>query len=174
MKLGRKELFLLSSYCLVIFGAVIYFFFFRFAHAQFKTVNSSINEGEKALSHIQMVLANRDEIEQQYRDFEQKLSSSALTQNISTEILQDIKSKATATGLNVINVKPFSLRDEPSHAEFDFKLETEAEIKDFGHFLYNLDASPYIFTIKHAQISAQTRGEPLKIQILLSAVLTKE
>ena len=95
-------------------------------------------------------------------------------QTVSTDILQDIKVKASGAGLNVINLKPLAVKQVGLHGEFDFKLETEGHLKNFGKFLYDLDDSPYIFGIKHTQINAQARGAPLKLQLLLSAALAKK
>ncbi len=174
MKLKHRELFLSSLYLGIVIVSSIYFFLFKFIYPQYKIVNGQILTTEKGLSKIEAILGNQERIEKEYRLFEQKLSSKEIKQTVSTEILQDIKSKASTAGLNVINIKPFSLKAENLYAEFDFKLDTEGQLKNLGSFLYNLDDSPYIFTIKYIQANAQTQEAPLRVQLLLSAFLAKE
>lgn len=174
MSLSRRELLLLSFYLIIIVSIGIYLFFFKYGYPHYKQVNEKIITVENALFKIQRILQSKEVVEQEYNAYEQKFSDKKTKQTLSTDILQDIKGKAAVAGLNVINIKPLSLKEAELYSEFDFKLETEGGLKNFGQFLYNLDASPYIFTLKYTQINAQGRGDSLKIQLLISAVLAKE
>ncbi|MFH1062441.1 MAG: type 4a pilus biogenesis protein PilO [Candidatus Omnitrophota bacterium] len=173
MSLVRRELFLLSFYLCLILGIGVYFFFFQFAYPRYVIINTQIQSAETALSQINQILNGKSIIEKEYDDFVQKFKSN-LDKPAATDILQDVKSKAGIAGLNVTNVKPFPLKEDGVYAEFDFKLETEGELKNLGRFFYTLDKSPYMFSIKNTQINAQAEGEPLKVQLLLSAILAKD
>ncbi|MBU1088124.1 MAG: type II secretion system protein M [Candidatus Omnitrophica bacterium] len=163
----------MSLYLCLILGIGLYFFFFQFAYPRYTIINSKIQAAETGLSQINQILNGKTVIEKEYNDFVQKFQANSGKPAL-TDILQDVKSKAGMAGLNVTNVKPFPLKEDGIYNEFDFKLETEGELKNLGSFFYALDKSPYMFSIKHTQINAQAEGEPLKVQLLLSAILAKD
>lgn len=173
MSFARRELFLFSFYLCLILGMGIYFLFFQFAYPRYAIINTQIQSAETALSQIGQILNGKVMIEKEHDDFVQKFKSN-LGEPAATDILQDVKSKAGIAGLNVTNVKPFPIKDDGVYAEFDFQLETEGELKNLGRFFHTLDKSPYMFSIKNTQINAQAEGEPLKVQLLLSAILAKD
>jgi Tfp pilus assembly protein PilO len=173
MNLVRRELFLLCLYLCLILGIGVYFFFFQFAYPRYAIINTQIQSAETALTQISQILNGKAMIEKEYADFVQRFQSN-LDKPAATDILQDIKSKAGIAGLNVTNVKPFPMREDSGYNQFDFKLETEGELKNLGRFFYALDKSPYMFSIKNTQINAQSENEPLKVQLLLSAILAKD
>ncbi len=174
MTLNRREIFLMTSYLGIIFVIGVYFFFFQIVAPKHKILNSKIASTENALIKVNRILSTRDIVEREFDVFQEKFSPKEIKQTVSTEILQDIKVKASEAGLNVINLKPLAVKQEGLYGEFDFKLETEGHLKNFGKFLYDLDDSAYIFGIKYTQINAQERGAPLKLQLLLSAALDKK
>ena len=174
MSLTRRERFLAASYCLVILFIGVYAFFYKFIFMQYKQVDTQVVLIKKALSEIELVIATKDIVNQRYQMFEKKFKAGVVKQTGSTEILQDMKTKASTAGLNVINIKPFTLKDKDGYGEFDFKLETEGTLKNVGRFLYDLDNSLYLFTVKYVQINARSKAENLQIQFMLSAVLAKE
>ncbi|MFH2139029.1 MAG: type 4a pilus biogenesis protein PilO [Candidatus Omnitrophota bacterium] len=173
MSLTRRELFLTVFYLIIIGCVAIYFFFYKYLFTQYNSINEEIFSVEQALSKINSIMDSKDIVEKEYSEFEQKLSSGKIEKAASTEILQDIKTKAASAGLNVINIKPFLLKEEGLYGEFDFKLETEGALKNLGQFLYELDDSLYLFTIKYMQVNAGSQGESLQVQLMLSAMLAK-
>ena len=174
MKLNRREILLMCFYVLLILGAGIYFFFFQIIAPRYNRLNSKIESTEAALLRVSNILIRSDIIEREYRAFQDKFNAGEIKQTASTDILQDVKVKASEAGLNVINLKPLTVKQDGMMGDFDFKLETEGHLKNFGKFLYDLDDSPYIFGIKYTQINAQEKGAPLKLQLLLSAALAKK
>lgn len=173
MILKRRELALAVFYVFLLVFIAVYIFFFRFSYPRYIMLNNQIQSNEEALVRINKILNSKDYVEKKYNAFEEKFKVKATEQNSSTQILQDIKVKASDAGLNVINIKPLAIKQEELYGEFDFKLETEGYLANLGQFLYDLDDSPYIFIIKYAQINAQAAEQPLKVQLLLSAALTQ-
>jgi len=173
MNLSKRETLLFNFYALMIVGLGLYFFFFGFLHPQFVEVNSKIINVESALSKINAIVNSKDLVEKQFDIYREKLTPNVRTTS-STRVLKDIESKAQKSGLNVINVKPLTVKEEGLYGEFDFNLEVEGELKSLGKFLYDLDESSYLFKLKFTQINAQSLGEPLKFQLLLSASLAKD
>ena len=169
----RRELFLMTAYLCLVLGIGVYVLFFQFAYPHYKAINSQIITAETSLGQISQILKGKTLIEKEYNDFILRFQS-GMIKPAATDILQDVKSKAGLAGLNVTNMKPFSKKDDGDYDEFDFKLETEGELKNLGRFFYGLDKSPYMFSIKNTQINAQSNGEPLKVQLLLSAILAKD
>ena len=174
MKLNRREFVLVVVYLIIICGAGGYYFFFQFGYPRYKEVNSKIKDMETALIKINTILESKELVEKEYNVFEKKFSVKENRETRSTDILQAIKAKVGDAGLNVINIKPLAVKKEGLYDEFEVKVETEGELKNFGKFLYALDDSPYVFAVKYTQIAAQAQGEPLKIQLLLSAATAKE
>jgi len=174
MTLNRREILLMGFYLVMIVAIGVYFFFFQVVAPRYKMLNSKIVTTEEALLRVSRILSTRDIVEREFNTFQEKFSPKEIKQTASTQILQDIKVKASEAGLNVINLKPLSVKQEGLYGEFDFKLETEGYLKNFGKFLYDLDDSAYIFGIKYTQINAQERGAPLKLQLLLSAAVAKK
>ncbi|MCK4995163.1 MAG: hypothetical protein KAS13_09005 [Candidatus Omnitrophica bacterium] len=174
MTLNSREIFLMGFYVLMIVGIGVYFFFFQIVSPAHSMLTNKISSTEEALLRVTKILSTSDIVEKEFDSFQGKFSPQAIKETVSTDILQDIKVKASEAGLNVINLKPLTVKQDGLQGEFDFKLETEGHLKNFGKFLYDLDDSPYIFGIKHTQINAQERGAPLKLQLLLSAVLAKK
>ncbi|MCG2712958.1 MAG: type 4a pilus biogenesis protein PilO [Candidatus Omnitrophica bacterium] len=174
MTLNSREIFLMGFYLVMIVGIGTYFFFFQVVAPRHNILKGKIVSTEEALLRVSNILSTRDIVENEYNSFQEKFSRKEVKQTVSTEILQDIKDKAFQAGLNVINLKPLSVNREGLYGEFDFKLETEGHLKNFGKFLYDLDDSAYIFGIKYTQINAQEKGAPLKLQLLLSAALANK
>ena len=174
MTLNRREIFLMVFYALMIISVGIYFFFFQVIAPRYNMLSSKISSTEEALLRVTKIVNRKEIIEKELKAFQDKFSSGEIKQTVSTDILQDIKVKASEAGLNVINLKPLNVNHDGLQGEFDFRLETEGHLKNFGKFLYDLDDSPYIFGIKHTQVNAQERGAPLKLQLLLSAALAKK
>ncbi len=174
MTLNRRETFLMGFYLVMIVAIGVYFFFFQIVAPRYNMLKSRIVSTEEALLKVRKILSTKDIVEREFNTFQEKFSPKEIKQTVSTQILQDIKEKASEAGLNVINLKPLSVKQEGLYGEFDFKLETEGHLKNLGKFLYDLDDSAYIFGIKHTQINAQERGAPLKLQLLLSAALAKK
>ena len=169
----RRELFLMTVYLCLILGIGGYVFFFQFAYPRYFVINSQILSAETALAQIKQILKGKTLIEKEYNYFVLRYQSSKV-KPAATDILQDVKSKAGIAGLKVVNVKPFPKKDDGAYDEFVFKLETEGELKNMGRFLYGLNKSPYMFSIKNTQINAQSKGDPLKVQLILSAIISKE
>ncbi len=169
----RRELFLMTVYLCLVLGIGGYVFLFQFAYPRYTVINSQILSAETALGQISQILNGKTLIEKEYNNFVLRFQSSD-AKPVATDILQDVKSKAGTAGLNVTNVKPFPKKDNGTYDEFDFRLETEGELKNLGRFFYGLDKSPYMFSIKNTQINAQSAGEPLKVQLFLSAILAKD
>ena len=174
MTLTRREFFLSGIYVFIVLCVGVYFFFYKFVFVQYQEVDSQIVSVEKALVKIQSIVANEDIVNQRYHTFEKKFMAGDMNQTASTDILQDIKTKAATAGLNVINIKPFTMKEKGGYGEFDFKLETEGKLKNVGRLLYDLDNSPYLFTVKYIQFNARSKAEDLQIQFMLSAILAKE
>ena len=174
MTLNRREIFLMVFYLVMVVGIGVYFFFFQVVTPRHNMLKSEIAATEEALNRVNKILGTGDTIEKEFKSFQEKFSQQGIKETVSTEILQDIKVKASEAGLNVINLKPLAVKQEGMQGEFDFKLETEGHLKNLGKFLYNLDDSAYIFAIKYTQINAQEKGAPLKLQLLLSAALAKK
>ncbi len=174
MTLNRREIFLMCFYLVLVLGVGAYFFFFQIVAPRYNMLKSKIALTEDALLRVNKIVTRSDVIAKAFKVFQDKFSPGEIKQTVSTDILQDIKVKASQAGLNVINLKPLNVKQDGLQGEFDFKLEIEGHLKNFGKFLYDLDNSPYIFGIKHTQINAQERGSPLKLQLLLSAALAKK
>ncbi|RKY34464.1 MAG: hypothetical protein DRP78_06510 [Candidatus Omnitrophota bacterium] len=173
MSLTHRELSLAVIYMIIVVCIGVYLLFVNMGYARYKQINSDIIACERALGKINFILARKNVIEKEYNTFREKLASKKIEQTISTEILQEIKGKAAFAGLNVINIKPFYLKDEGLYGRFDFKIETEGELQNLGRFLYNLDDSPYIFAVKYMQLNAQKQQEFLKMQLLLTTTFSK-
>ena len=173
LRLTKRELFLLVSYVAIVFAIGLYFSLFKLFYVKNQEIKSQTVAVAEALAKIDSILKDKQAVEEEYRVFEQKLVNKELQETITTEILQDIKSKAAQAGLNVVNIKPFALKEEGGYAEFPIKLETEGDLENLGKFLYNLDETAYIFAIKNLQMNAQTQSAPIKIQLLLTAILAK-
>jgi Tfp pilus assembly protein PilO len=169
----KRQIALYCLYICLVFGLGFYFFCFKFVYPRYKILNEQAKTKQAELTRLTSILQGQTAVEKEYDAFLAKFQADS-GQLAATDILKDIKSKAGSAGLNVINVKPFPLKEDGLYSEFDFKLETEGELKNFGRFLYTLDKSPYMFSIKNTQINAQVQAEPLKVQLLLSAVLPKE
>ena len=170
----KKQIGLIFLYVILFFGTTVYFAFFRFSYPRYASVNKQIKAKQAILGSLTQILNGQSAIDDEYDAFVEKFKGN-LNDPAATEILKDIKTKAGSAGLNVINIKPFPLKDDKgTYKEFDFKLETEGQLKNLGRFLYTLDKSPYMFSIKNTQINAQSESEPLKVQLLLSALISKE
>ena len=174
MKLNRRELTLLSLYLFMVMAIGIYFFFGQIISPRYKLLDEQISSKEESLLKVSKILNSKAIVDREYNAFQQKFSPKEIKQTVSTEILQDIEGKASDAGLYVINLKPLTVKQEGLYGEFDFKLETEGDLKKLGKFLYDLDDSEYIFGIKYTQINAQNRGGPLKVQLFLSAAIAKK
>ncbi|MFH1093165.1 MAG: type 4a pilus biogenesis protein PilO [Candidatus Omnitrophota bacterium] len=174
MTLNRNEMFLMGFYLVMIVALGVYFFFFQIVAPRHNMLKSKIVYTEEALLRVNKILSTSAIVEKEFNSFQEKFSRKEVKETVSTDILQDIKVKASEAGLNVINLKPLSVKQEGLYGEFDFKLETEGHLKNFGKFLYDLDDSAYIFGIKYTQINAQEKGAPLKVQLMLSAALANK
>ena len=174
MKLNRRESILLAVYLMIIAVVFVSQFLSRFGFKQHREVSEKIAALEQGLMRVEAILESKPVVEREYNLLQRKFTLPEGKEIVSTEILQDIKKKAGDAGLNVINIKPFPLKTEGLYKKFDFKIETEGELQNLGEFLYKLDESPYLFNIKYSQVNAQARGEPLKMQLMLSAALAKE
>ncbi|MFH1459225.1 MAG: type 4a pilus biogenesis protein PilO [Candidatus Omnitrophota bacterium] len=173
ISLTVRERYLFLVYLGIILIIGLYFGLFRFAVPAHFNINEKIVQNENILIKIYAILNKKEIVEKQYHAFLNKFKQIDKGKIGSTEILQDIKGQAQEAGLNVINVKPLLEKDEDLYRRFNFKLETEGELKNFGKFLYKLDDSSYLFTIKYAQINAQEQDQPLKFQFLLSVAIPK-
>ncbi len=172
MKLSRRENLLLSVSMGIIIIGFIYSGAIHSGAARLSSLDQRIRQAESELARVNGILARQDAVEQAYKSLERKLVERGVSETVSTEILQDVKARAAESGLNVLNIKPFRSREEGGYEEFDFKLEMEGELSELGSFLYDLNASAYIFQIKNMLITAQLENENLKIQLLLSALTT--
>ena len=153
-----------------------YSFFYKYGFAELRRVSAEIGGVSALLAGSEGVLAQEQAVDLEYARVQEKLRSGKSGENVTTEILQDIKSKAQEAGLNVINIKPFGLKHDAGsmYGTFDFKLETEGNLTNLGSFLYRLDDSPYLFGVKHSQINSHVQDGLLKFQLLLSALVTQE
>ncbi len=174
MRLNRREIILVIVYLVIISVAFVSQFLSRFGIKQHQQVSEQIDSLEQALVRVEAILESKPVVGREYDMLQKKFSMPGNQDIDSTQILQDIKKKANDAGLNVINIKPFPLKTEGLYKRFDFQLETEGELQNLGEFLYKLDDSPYLFDIKYTQVNAQSRGQPLKMQLMLSAALARE
>jgi General secretion pathway protein M. len=172
MGIKQRKLVLAGGYVLLGVAAAAILGFSRYVYPLYAQVRERVRSQEEALWKIQTIWAERT-VKGIFAAAEKFLADAQNVSEISTNILQEIKSKAGTAGLNVINIKPLSGPDESDTGAFDVKLETEGDLRGFGRFLYDLDNSPYLFSLKYTQINAQAQNEPLKVQMLLSVALAK-
>ncbi|MDD5746753.1 MAG: hypothetical protein PHO30_05755 [Candidatus Omnitrophica bacterium] len=174
MGIKQRKLVLAGGYVLLGVAAAAILGFSRYVYPLYAQVRERVRSQEEALWKIQTILGRKETVEKEFSLLQKKfLADAQNVSEISTNILQEIKSKAGTAGLNVINIKPLSGPDESDTGAFDVKLETEGDLRGFGRFLYDLDNSPYLFSLKYTQINAQAQNEPLKVQMLLSVALAK-
>lgn len=173
-KLSAREMTLLGSYALMLALIAIYFGLFRGVYPQVKTLNAEILAAEQSLEKIQGIVASKEHVETEFGNYRERFFSKRDAESGETAILQDIKSKAVNAGLSVNNVKPIGVRESGGYNSYVFRLETEGELVNLGKFLYELDTAAYIFAITLTQINAQSAGEPLSMQFLISTILASQ
>jgi Tfp pilus assembly protein PilO len=174
MKLRRRELLLAGIFAVTLVGIFAMLFFLKTGYPRYALLATHIRGVEESLRQAETILAGKERVEKEFAAFEKNFSLRVPGKFMgATDILQEIKRKAGDAGLNVINIKPLVQKEEALSDVFDVKLETEGSILNFGKFLYDLDNSPYLFTLKYTQLNAQAQEEVLKIQLLVSASLAK-
>ncbi|MCM8813485.1 MAG: type 4a pilus biogenesis protein PilO [Candidatus Omnitrophica bacterium] len=172
MKLQKTEKTLMFLYAVIVCGGGIYYALHHWAAASLRAGVEKQRNLRQTAYKIEAIVRESESVAARYAELTAS-SAGAEFSSGGTDILVDVKNKAAAAGLQVINVKPFDVLNQGAYAEFRFKVEMEGALQNLGNFLYHLDQSPYTMAVRFTQLHAQSSGEPLKIQLILNAILFK-
>jgi hypothetical protein len=168
-QLKKQELLLLSIWFIIIAVVGIDGFVRKFS-ARFVSLNEEVSLLEEKFMRLRSLTKQAQAIQTQY----DKFISEYRRINGSDSLLQEIEKIAKRTNINLLNIKPNTVKDEGLYLTYSVKIEAQDEAAAIARFLGILTDQVKSATIDRLQINAQNKEELPKATIAISAAAFKE
>lgn len=136
--------------------SIFYNFVFAPLFKKYNFINQKIKILEVRLYKYQILIQNREKINQIYKNFPSILTSNAPNEKKVVSVLGEIERLAKLNNLNLLNMKP---HDFNSEKEIILEIRLEGDIKNIFKFIYDLENSFYLLHIKQLFLTKSNSKE---------------
>ena len=124
-------------------------------------LNTSLREQESAIRKGMNVLLHKNGIIAESREY---MAYSVEAKNPEEEmvgLLKEVEAVAEKSGVNLIYVKPTSVKDEKGIKKYYCTLECEAPMEPVATFFYDIESSTKLLKIEKYQIQPKNKGSSI-------------
>ncbi len=150
----------------VTIGAVVISIAFNFIIEPVLSKNADLNK-EIELTRIKLakyleLLRQKDSIQEKYSKFSETLQRSNAVKNASVNVLAEIENLANEAKIQIIDIRPETAKAKELYKESLIELRTEGNIESYFQFLFSIENSPLLLTIKNFQLNARPNSQALE------------
>ncbi|MEW6170496.1 MAG: hypothetical protein AB1472_02915 [Candidatus Omnitrophota bacterium] len=128
-------------------------------------MNRKIKILEDRLNDYQLLIKNKDRIMQLQKNLPNGYIVNESKEKMAISILEEIERLIKINNINLLNVRP---QDDTYKNDIVLELKIEADIKDISKFIYDIENSFYLLTIKRLDLMpSQLRKDTLECDIIL-------
>ena len=162
MRLSARERWMLYLAAIAILGIVAYLLVLEPAWLNWKNLNKSIYDKERALLKNIKIMAQKDLIDEYYDKYAQSLKMKGSVEEETAVILSEIENIGRSSNVQIIDIKPHRVQDMEFYKEYFIELEAEGNITNLSKFIYELQNSKQILKVRHLRLNAKgTSGDTL-------------
>jgi len=143
----------------ITIGAVVASIGFNFIVEPILKNNNDLNNKIKVetakLKKYMQLLNQKEFISSKYNKFSETLLSSGINKESYVNILSVIENLAKESGIQIIDMRPENPKSANLYKESLIELRTEGDMESYFKFLYNIENSTILFTVKSFQLNTK-------------------
>ncbi len=138
--------------------------------SRFISLDDEITINQAKLNRLKAVLKQEKELSAEYDN----IFSNYRPIKDSDSLLQEIDSIAKKLNVNIINIKPGTVKQEPGFSSYAIRIDGQDDVYSVARFLNVLCEQIKGLSIERMQFSAQNRDELPKVSITVNALVFKQ
>lgn len=171
-RLSDRERKIFAICILVIIGSLIHVLGLEPLILKYQHQKVEVLRKEKEFLKLSRVFLNREGIESEYKRFKEKIGSEISDEEAVSKFLKEIENLTRKARLQIISMKPSSVKERDLYKESLIEMETEGNISNLARFLYELEKVDKFLKVKRLQVNSISRASSLKIYLMIGKILT--
>lgn len=130
--------------------------------SKFEQLNREINLNRVKLKKCLRLLSQKDYIQARYSQHSAAVSLLGARQDASINTLSEIETLAKDAGIRIIDIRPQAQRGSGRYKETIVDLKVEGAMEGHLKFIYDIEASAALLTIKRLQLNTKPNSPLLE------------
>ena len=169
----REKIILYITVSMIIFGFVFNFVITPVLKKS-ELLNKRIEITRTKLRKYILLLAQKDYIQQRYKNFSSRLTLSDANKSTSVTSLSVLEALAKDARLRIIDIRPQTPENLELYKEILIDLRTEGSQEGYLKFFYNIENSLALLRIKKFRLNTKPNTQTLEGNFSISQILLSE
>jgi len=131
-------------------------------------LDREIKQSSLKLKKYQSLLSQKDFLQKEYAKISTGADLPLENEGFSTGILTEIENLAKISNISIIDIRPETQGNLPSHKENLIELRLIGDMDSCLKFIYSIENSVYLLQVKKFQINAKPNSSDLEGSFLIS------
>jgi len=151
----REKIFLLITIIVVssVFG---YALILEPLARNWSRLNRQVVQRSRRLNQNLLILKKERKIKNEFAKYAEYAKSLGTDEEIIAYLLKTIEQKASLTSTYITNIRPRDVKDKGFYREFIFELISESGLDDLMKFIYELQNSSELLTVKRLTLTLKS------------------
>lgn len=170
--LSKREKLILYLTLGLILLAFIYGLILEPLEKRWAKINKLILTREIKLKQNLRTISEKESISKEYQEYSRQVKAKGSDEKEIAALLQEVETIAAQTAVRLSNVKPGKIEDKKFYKLYILEVETEADIAPLTEFIYQLERSPQILSVRKLHLGTKSRRSSLlRGKLLITKVL---
>jgi len=171
INLNKREQIILILTILIVMVTLGYILLVEPAVNKISQVNKEIAGLELKLKKARTVIARKDKIEEEYKEFAQFISSKTGAGEDLDKFLSDVEKIASTADYKVNQVRPLPSRKTDFYQVSQMEVDGLSGMTELAKFIYNLQTSNELYRVSSIRIRPESRkSSRLKSTLLITTL----
>ncbi|MBF0485096.1 MAG: type 4a pilus biogenesis protein PilO [Candidatus Omnitrophica bacterium] len=157
----REQLILQGTAGIVFFGLVFHILLNPLAQ-KYSVLDKKIAVTKAKLEKNQQLIAQKDFFQNVLSKLGQGTLESEPLKDPIVGMLSELEKLAKDSGVSLTDIRPKAAREGVSSRELVVDMRTEGGVKDYLKFMFNIENSTSLFSIKKIQLNSKSNGDVLE------------
>ena len=160
--LSPREKLILSVTLIIVVFSIGFNFIIEPVLSKNTSLNKEISITRSRLKKYMRLLSQKDYIQNKYNKFSEILLRTNIGKDTSVNVLSEIENLAKESKIQILDIRPETPKIADLYKESLIELRTEGEMESYLKFLYTIENSTSLFTIKSFQLNAKPNSQVLE------------
>lgn len=154
---------------MLLYGAVCVLFSYFFLRViifpmikRYSELNSEIRVNRLKLQKYARLLSQKDSILAKNDSLSKIMILSKEEGSSSVSALSELENLAKNANILILEIRPQSVKSTSLHKEMDIELKTEGGLRDYLKFMYDIEHSLSLLTVKKLKLSSQPNTQTIE------------
>lgn len=155
-KLSKREKIFLLVTIIVVSSVFGYVLILEPLTRNWSRLNRQIVQRSRKLNQNLLILKKERKIKSEFAKYAEYAKSLGTDEEIIAYLLKTIEQKASLTSTYITNIRPRDVKDKGFYREFTFELVSESGLDDLMRFIYELQNSSELLTVKRLTLTLKS------------------